>query len=243
MWATASKLFKFIAKEKDMSKIAIAPSILAADFAKIGEEVQALEAAGADIIHFDVMDGNFVEKITFGSQMLQAVQANTNLPLDVHLMVTNPQNKIKDFVNAGANFISFHIEALQGNMKNKLEQAIVILQEIQSYGIEAGIAVNPKTDIADILPLLLYCNFILIMSVQAGLGGQSFIESTLQKAEKVKEYIAKNNLHVVIEMDGGITLENIHTVQQAGVTRIVAGSTIFKVKDRAKIIQDLRKGM
>lgn len=226
-----------------MSKISIAPSILAADFAKIGEEVRELEAAGADIIHFDVMDGSFVEKITFGSQMLQAVKATTHLPLDVHLMVINPQDKIKDFAMAGANYISFHIEALEGNLQNKLEHAITILKDIQRYGIKAGIAVNPKTDIEELFPLLAYCNFILIMSVQAGLGGQAFIESTLKKAEKAKEYIEKNNLQVAIEMDGGITLENVQAVQKAGVTMIVAGSTVFKAEDRAKIIQDLRLGM
>lgn len=223
-----------------MSKIQIAPSILAADFAKIGEEVRQITAAGADCIHFDVMDGSFVKQITFGAKMLQAVRATTTLPLDVHLMVVNPQDKIEDFIHAGANSISFHIEALAGNMPQKIEQAISILQTIQRQGVKAGIAVNPKTDIVSLFPVLQYCNFILIMSVQAGLGGQAFIASTLQKAEAAAAYIKSHNLQVVIAMDGGITLDNAAAVLRAGVTMLVAGSSIFNAKDRAGAIDKLR---
>ena len=193
-------------------------------------------------MHFDVMDGSFVEQITFGVQMLKAVKARTKLPLDVHLMVTNPQDKIKSFAEAGAEYISFHIEALNGSLLERQQRATAILQDIQKYGVKAGIVLNPKTEVEDIFPVVQYCDFVLVMSVQAGLGGQKFIASTLQKADRLAEFIKENQLNVILEMDGGITTENAKAVRQAGVSMLVAGSSIFQAEDRRQAIENLRNG-
>lgn len=216
-------------------KVLIAPSILSADFAAMGEAVQKLETCGADLLHCDVMDGTFVSRITFGSQMVGAVKKHTSLPLDVHLMVINPIDKVKDFAEAGADYITVHVEACGERLKETLEH-------IRSFGVKCGAVISPDTPFSAAENAMELCDMFLVMSVYPGLGGQKFIERTLPKAEEARKFLDAHGLDARLEIDGGITEENARRVIDAGVDVLVAGNTVFKAADMAKTIAALRCG-
>lgn len=216
-------------------KVLIAPSILSADFAAMGEAVQKLETCGADLLHCDVMDGTFVSRITFGSQMVGAVKKHTSLPLDVHLMVINPIDKVKDFAEAGADYITVHVEACGERLKETLEH-------IRSFGVKCGAVISPDTPFSAAKNAMELCDMFLVMSVYPGLGGQKFIERTLPKAEEARKFLDAHGLDARLEIDGGITEENARRVIDAGVDVLVAGNTVFKAADMAKTIAALRCG-
>ncbi len=213
-------------------KIQIAPSILSADFARLGEEIKAVEEAGADIIHVDVMDGHFVPNITIGPPVVASIRKITNLPLDCHLMIEYPEKYIESFASAGANWISVHVEVC--NLPK-------ILPEIRKLGCKAGAVINPPTPIERIYPFVEHSDFILIMTVNPGFGGQKYIESCTKKIADLKEYIDKNGFSVPIQVDGGIKVENVSTVINAGANIIVAGSEIFEKKDYKIAINALKQ--
>jgi ribulose-phosphate 3-epimerase len=211
----------------------LAPSVLSADFAKIAEEVKQVEKAGADIIHLDVMDGHFVPNITFGPKMVSDIKRITDLPLDVHLMITEPEKYISGFAKAGADWISVHYEtALHLNR---------LIHQIKDNGCKAGVVLNPATSVEVLDEVLRITDFVLLMSVNPGFGGQKFIESSLAKARRVKEKIASAGLKTFIEMDGGIGIENLKTIKDAGVDVFVCGNSIFGAKDSAAAVKEMKK--
>lgn len=204
-------------------EILIAPSILSGDFCNMEQSVRLLTDWGADLVHCDVMDGVYVPNITFGMPMIAAIKKITNLPLDVHLMITKPENYVEEFADAGADIISFHPEASQ--------DALHTIKSIKAKGKKAAIVINAGVAIEPYLQLLNHVDMILIMSVNAGYGGQKFIESSLEKVRLAKKYINDNNLDVDIEIDGGINESNVKMVKEAGANIIVAGSAVYKSKD------------
>lgn len=213
-------------------KIKIAPSILASDFSKVGEEVGRLEKSGADLIHCDVMDGNFVPPITFGAQMVKALRPHTKLPLDCHLMVRHPETHIENFAKAGADIITVHVEACD---------IPELFKQIEGYGVKKSAVVNPETDVEELFPAAETADMLLLMSVHPGWGGQKFIPETLKKLEKLRNYCVKiGRGELDIEVDGGITEANVDDVIKAGANVIVAGSTVFRSPDMAATITRLR---
>lgn len=217
-----------------MNNVKIAPSILSANFSKMGEEVLDLERKGADVVHCDVMDGVFVNNITFGIKMVEDLRKITKLPLDCHLMIVHPEKYVERFAKAGADIITVHYEACQDNLKD-------VLNLIKSTGVKCGAVINPDTPvekIADVIPL---CDMVLVMSVFPGFGGQKFIPEALDKLRQVKKLIDKSGKQIDLEIDGGVTEENVEEIKAAGANVIVAGSTVFKAEDRAKIIATLKK--
>jgi ribulose-phosphate 3-epimerase len=202
-----------------MSRIQIAPSILSADWSQLGQEVKALEKAGADWVHVDVMDGHFVPCITVGPQVVKALRPLTTLPIDVHLMVTPVETHIESFAKAGANVLTVHPEA--GPHLHRT------LQTIRSFGIKAGVALNPSTPLESILSILPAVDLILIMSVNPGYAGQAFIPYTLEKVRTLRKVIREENLPILLEIDGGINFETAPLAIEAGVDVIVAGTSIF----------------
>ena len=219
-----------------MSNIKIAPSILSADFSKLGSEIQDLEKAKADLIHIDVMDGHFVPNITIGPEVISKLRKYTSLPFDVHLMISPVDNFIKNFAEAGADIITIHPEAT-----NDLVNSI---KKIKSYNKKAGVSLNPETSVEKVLTVLNLIDLVLIMSVNPGFGGQKFIKETLEKVKILKKEIDSKNLKTQIEIDGGINFENAKIAKEAGVDIIVSGTTIFKENggDLKKNIQLLKTG-
>ncbi len=219
-----------------MDTIKISPSILSADFSKLGNEIKDLEKAKADLIHIDVMDGHFVPNITIGPEVIKKLRKYTKLPFDVHLMISPVDNFIKDFADAGADIITIHPEAT-----NDLVGSI---KKIKSYNKKVGISLNPETSIDKVLPVLKLIDLVLVMSVNPGFGGQKFIKETLDKVKKLRKEIDLNKLKTEIEIDGGINFENAKLAKKSGVNILVSGTTVFKENngDLKKNIQMLRVG-
>lgn len=212
--------------------IKIAPSLLASDFSKLGEEIKKVEKAGADLIHIDVMDGHFVPNITMGPPVVKALRKVTRLPFDVHLMIANPDDYIDVFADAGADIITVQVES-----SVHLHRTI---QNIKLKGIKASVALNPSTSLSTLDWILEDVDMVLLMTVNPGFGGQSFIGSVTGKVAHLKEMIDKKKYSIDIEVDGGIGLDNIRQITEAGANVIVAGSTIFKAPDINSIIKELR---
>ncbi len=216
-----------------MPSIQVAPSLLSADFSKLADEIKNVEKAGASFLHLDVMDGHFVPNITFGPCIVEAVKKCSTLSLDVHLMIEHPEKYIEDFVKAGANKISVHAEACTHLHR--------VIQQIKQLNVDCGIALNPHTPL-DVLDFVLEeLDFVLIMTVNPGFGGQSFIPSMIPKLQKLHEMIQKKNYNISIEVDGGINDNTAKQVMQAGANWLVAGSYIFKHSSYEQAIKQLRQ--
>lgn len=211
----------------------ICPSILSADFGKLADEIKTVESAGADIIHCDIMDGHFVPNLTFGPDVVSKVNEITNLPLDVHLMINTPEKFIEAFQKAGADYISVHLE--NNYHLNRL------LNRIKDLKVKAGVAINPATPVKALEYVLEYADFVLVMSVNPGFGGQKFVSNSLNKVRELKEIIVKNNYTCLIEIDGGIGPANIKEVSEAGVDMFVCGASVFKSDDVKRAVSGMKK--
>ena len=214
--------------------IQLAPSILSADFSKLGEEVSYIEQAGADVIHVDVMDGHFVPNISYGATVMKSLVGKTNLPFDVHLMIENPDQYLEDFVTEQTRFITVHQEACP-----HLHRTI---QHIKSLDIQAGVALNPATLLSTLDYILEDLDLVLVMSVNPGFGGKKFIPSALRKVRELKERKTKEKYSFTIEIDGGVSLSNVKTITDAGVELVVAGSAVFgadNIEERVKEFKTL----
>ena len=219
-----------------MALVKISPSILSADFSKLGSEIQNLEKAKADLIHIDVMDGHFVPNITIGPEVISKLRKYTSLPFDVHLMISPVNNFIKNFADAGADIITIHPEAT--------DNLIDSIDKIKSFGKKVGISLNPETPVNKVLPVLNKIDLVLIMSVNPGFGGQKFMQETLEKVKTLRKEIDLKKLKTEIEIDGGINFENAKLAKKAGVDILVSGTTIFKENggDLKKNIELLKTG-
>lgn len=213
--------------------IDIAPSILSADFARLGEQVKAVEAGGAAVLHVDVMDGHFVPNITIGLPVVKSLAAATRLPIDAHLMISDPGQYAQQFVAAGAKMVSVHVEA-DANLHRTL-------MSIKGAGAQAGVALNPATPLGDLDEVLQYADYILVMSVNPGFGGQRFIAPALDKVRRLRRTIDERGLNVRIEIDGGIDLNNIAEAVAAGAEILVAGSAIFGAADPQEAVRLMRE--
>ena len=211
----------------------LAPSILSADFGHLAEDVKKIEEGGADYIHVDVMDGHFVPNISFGAPVMKCLNGKTGLPYDVHLMIENPDMYIDDFVTPQTEYITVHQEACV-----HLHRTI---QNIKSKGVRAGVSINPATPVSTLECILPDVDLVLIMSVNPGFGGQKFIPGALEKVRELAEIKRAKNLDFVIEIDGGITLDNISEVMEAGVEMAVAGSAVFKAEDVAGRVREFKR--
>jgi ribulose-phosphate 3-epimerase len=214
-----------------MKKIIVAPSILSANFANLQKDIQRIENAGADWLHIDVMDGHFVPNITIGAPVVKSIRKVTNLFFDVHLMISEPQKYYQDFQKVGANLITFHSEV---NINKKK-----LIQDIKDSGIKVGISIKPKTNILEIEELLSYLDLVLIMTVEPGLGGQSFMDNMVYKINDLKSLINKHKCNCLIEVDGGINNQTAKVCINAGVDVLVSGSYIFSSKDIKESLKTL----
>ena len=216
------------------NKIKVSPSILASDFSKLGDEVAALAKAGADYIHVDVMDGHFVPNISMGPSIVKSVRGKTSIPFDVHLMIDPIEPYIDDFIKAGADIISIHLEA-----NDNIEKCI---DKIKSNNVKAGLAINPDTNWEVVIPFLDKLDIIVVMSVHPGFGGQKFIPSALEKLKLLRKKIDETHPHIELEIDGGVNFDNIDSILKAGANVIVAGTTTFTggEKEYANNISKLR---
>ena len=212
--------------------IKISPSMLAADFTKLGEELADIERAGADMVHLDIMDGVFVTNISFGLPVVAALRNVSAMVFDVHLMIVDPEKYVARFADAGADIITFHYEATK--------DTAATLKMIRDKGVRAAVSVKPGTPIEEIYPYLDLCDMVLIMTVEPGYGGQKLIPETLEKARKLRAEIIKRGLNLDIQVDGGINDKNAHEAIAAGANILVAGSAVFKAKDRKLAIDALR---
>jgi len=217
------------------SKKKIAPSILSADFAHLADEIKAVEEAGADIIHIDVMDGHFVPNFTIGPPIVAAIKKVARRPLDVHLMMTNPDDFIPEFVEAGSDYLTVHVETCP-----HLHRTI---QSIKERGIKAGVTLNPATPISSVEPILSEVDLLLIMSVNPGFGGQKFIPSVMDKIKAARKMIDAQGLKVELEVDGGLKVDNVGAISSAGADIFVAGSAIFGSKDYKQTITKMRQAI
>lgn len=212
--------------------IEIAPSILSADFSRLGEEIEAVERGGASILHVDVMDGHFVPNITIGLPVVKSLAAVTRLPLDAHLMISEPGRYAAQFVSAGAKMVSVHVEA-----DPHLHRT---LMSIKSAGAQAGVVLNPSTPVGAVEEILQFADYVLVMSVNPGFGGQQFIQHSVEKVRRLRQMITDRQLNVRIEIDGGIDQNNIETVVAAGAEIIVAGSAVFGSGNAEEAVKGLR---
>jgi ribulose-phosphate 3-epimerase len=212
--------------------IDIAPLILSADFSRLAEEIEAVEQGGAGILHVDVMDGHFVPNITIGLPVVKSIARTTKLPIDAHLMISDPGQYAAQFVSAGAKMVSVHVEA-DANLHRTL-------MSIKSAGAQAGVVLNPATPVGAVEEALQFVDYVLVMSVNPGFGGQKFIQESVSKVRRLRQIIAEKQLDVRIEIDGGIDRSNIETVVGAGAEIIVAGSAIFGTTDPKAAVEDLR---
>ena len=212
--------------------IKISPSVLAADFTRLGEEVKDIVKGGADMVHLDVMDGAFVTNISFGLPVIESLRKVTDAVFDVHLMIERPERYAKRFIDAGADILTFHYEACEDSEK--------LLCEIREYGAKAAISVKPNTEIEKIYGLLPLCDMVLVMTVEPGYGGQSLIPETLDKVEKLRAQIDSLGLDIDIQVDGGINAQNASVAVAKGANVLVAGSSVFKAADRKVAIDALR---
>jgi ribulose-phosphate 3-epimerase len=210
----------------------VAPSLLASDFLHLEKECIMLNESEADWFHLDVMDGRFVPNISYGLPVIEQIKTVAAKPCDVHLMIVEPEKFTEAFHKAGADILTVHIEACPHLHRN--------IEQIKSLGMMAGVAINPHTPIDDLRDILQYIDIVNIMSVNPGFGGQSFIQHTLQKIRDLKKMIAEKGLNVKIEIDGGVTLENAHTIVHAGADVLVAGNTVFKSADPKETIRQLK---
>ena len=213
--------------------IYISPSLLAADFTKLGEEIKRIEDAGADYLHLDVMDGVFVPNISFGLPVIESLRKTCGLGFDVHLIITKPERYVERFANAGADIITFHYEAC--------DDPAAAIAKIKELGKKASISISPKTPAEAILPFLSELDMVLVMTVEPGFGGQSLIPETLEKVKIIRKAIDDNGYNCNIQVDGGISEKNIDLVTSAGANVIVAGTAVFKSPDPKKTIDDMRK--
>jgi ribulose-phosphate 3-epimerase len=211
----------------------IAPSILSADFSRLGEEVRAVEEAGADVIHVDVMDGHFVPNITIGPLVVEGLKKLTSLPLDVHLMIEKPERYIGAFARAGSTWLTFHAEAC-----SRLRS---VIKKVRQLNVRPGVVLNPSTPLKTVYPILEEIDLVLLMSVNPGFAGQSFILATLKKIERLRKIVEQNHYALEIEVDGGIKADNIGDISRAGGDIFVLGTGIFKTKDYKETISQLRQ--
>ena len=216
-----------------MRSLMIAPSILSADFTRLGDEIRAVEAAGADVIHVDVMDGHFVPNITIGPLVVRAVRAVTDLPVDVHLMIADPDRYLKDFIDAGADWVTVHVEACV-----HLHRTLTCIKDL---GRKAGAVLNPATSLTTLENVLAEADLVMLMSVNPGFGGQSFIPSAIDKIRRLRQMLDAVNPGAGIEVDGGIGPATIGAVAEAGANIFVAGSAIYGQAEYGPVIRDLRQ--
>ena len=215
-----------------VTMIKISPSVLAADFSRLGDELKKVELAGAEYIHLDVMDGQFVPNISFGVPVISAVRKCTSAVFDVHLMIVDPQRYIDDFISAGADLITIHYESCSDPLS--------VLKYIRSKGKLAAVAIKPKTDVSVVYPLLDYVDMVLIMTVEPGFGGQKLIPETVEKVRVLRNYMNDKGYSIDIQVDGGITTDNLPDVVEAGANVIVAGSAIFRAADPSAAVAAMK---